>query len=75
MSNKLIPIHVTRAAKERGIAAAAGIRGIAAGLSPIQIEALMRYARDRYRKDHVSAASAVADAWAKTLEMASGARA
>ncbi len=70
MNATVVPIHVTRAAKERGVMAAAGLRGMAAGLSQIQTQALMRYARDRFRSGHTSPARAVADAWARARELA-----
>ena len=60
MSN-VIPIHVTRAAKSRGIAAAAYLAAKARGLSLIQCEAVMRKARDDYANGS-SPARAVADA-------------
>ena len=72
MSAQIIPIHVTRVAKERGVMALAGIRALAAGLSQFQTEALMRYARDRYRCGHVSAARAVADSCARVRELSQG---
>lgn len=69
MTARIIQIHVTRAAKERGVMAAAGIRAMAAGLSVTETEAAMRFARDRYRNG-ASPARAVADANAATRETA-----
>lgn len=55
------PLHVTQAARERAVLALTGLRAIAAGLTPIQTEALCRYARDRFRTGHVSPARAAED--------------
>lgn len=68
----VIPMHVTRAAKEQGVAAAAGMHAMSQGLSPIQVEAVIRFARNRYRKDGYSPARAVAAARAEALRNRSG---
>lgn len=57
------------AMKERAIQAAARIRGMASGLSPIQCDVLARYARDQYRRHQVSPARAVSNAAALCRDM------
>lgn len=59
--NNVIPIHVTRAAKSRGVGVCAYLAAKTRGLSPIQCEAVMRKARDDYASGK-SPARAVADA-------------
>lgn len=59
--NNVIPIHVTRAAKSRGVGVAAYLAAKARGLSPIQCEAIMRKARSDYANGS-SPARAVSDA-------------
>lgn len=57
----IVPPHVARAAHERAVVSMAGLRAVSAGLSPIQTEALCRYARERFRSGHVSPARAADD--------------
>jgi hypothetical protein len=45
------------------------MRGVAEGLSPIQVEALMRYARDQVLREGASGARAVASARRMAHEM------
>jgi len=65
----IIPIHVTRAAKARGVGVGAYLAAKALGLSPIQCEAVMRKARADYARG-VSPAMSIARASAEARRMA-----
>jgi len=67
----VIPIHVTRAAKSRGVGVTAYLAAKSRGLSPIQCEAIIRKARNDYAHG-ASPARSVADAHATAKWMSKG---
>lgn len=57
------------ALRARAAAVAAGLQGMAAGLDPIRIEALMRYARDLVMRREATAARCIRETWRQAAKM------
>lgn len=57
------------AIRARAASVAAGLQGMAAGLDPIRIEALMRHARDRVMRREATAARCIRETWRQAAAM------
>ncbi len=66
------PVQIIRWIRARSAAAYAGLRGHAEGLSPIQIEALQRFARDQVLREGASGARAAANTRRMAARMRTG---